>query len=132
MKWDGDRKHDRTFSATVKWELFKLQNGSSSSFQRVLSGVSLVLLWPVVKGVLSFDGERDHTQSNAVICNWLSAQRTLLDAILLYLFTLISAFSPGVSAGHYMCVHTIGGHSSSDQPWSLYCQEHYFQLKGLK
>lgn len=81
-------------------ELFRLQKGSSSFLQRVLSGVSLVLLWPVVKGVLSFDGERDHTQSDAVICNWLPAQRTLLAAILLYLFTLISPFSPGVSAGH--------------------------------
>lgn len=100
---------------------------TSSSFLRVFSVVSLVLLWSVVMGVLSSDGERDHTQSDVVICNWLPARRTLLAAIPLYQFALISLFSPEVSAGQQMCVRTIGGHCGSDQPWSLYRQGRHFE-----
>lgn len=109
-----------------------LRCGTFSSFLLFFRMVSLVLLWSVVMGVLSSDGERDHTQSDVVICNWLPARRTLLAAIPLYLFTLISPFSPEVSAGQQMCVHTIGGHCGSDQPWSLYRQERYFPLKCLR
>lgn len=109
-----------------------LRCGTSSSFLHVFAVVSLVLLWSVVMGVLSSERERDHTQSDVVICNWLPARRTLLAAIPLYLFTLISPFSPEVSAGQQMCVHTIGGHCGSDQPWSLYRQERYFPLKCLR
>ncbi len=74
----------RTFQ-TPKWLFFFL---SSVSW----AGCPWFLLWPVVKGVLSFDGERDHTQSNAVIC-MVACQRTLLAAFFLSLHSYQCFFS---------------------------------------